>query len=99
MQESMLTGCRAKLLVIDDDPVSLRLTTEIARDTGFASVLTCSEGMRGVDLYRDERPDAVVLDLIMPETSGLEVLRLPRHEAAGAVLPTIVVTGVGDAEA
>ena len=77
-----------KILLIDDDPVLLdtlryRLTRE-----GFL-VITAEDGVAGLELARQEKPDLVVLDLMLPELDGFDVCRILRKESN---LPILMLT-------
>ena len=64
----------AKILVIDDDRGIRHFLDSLLRHKGY-NVLLAENGQKGLELYRQERPDVVVLDLKMPEMDGLTVLR------------------------
>jgi DNA-binding response OmpR family regulator len=81
------------VLVIEDDPAILR---GIADNLVFEKydVLTASDGETGYRVARERRPDAVILDLMLPRMSGYEVCRKLRDE--GATMPIIILTARGD---
>src|SRR3954447_12345189 len=63
-----------RVLIVDDDPVQLRLTAEVARRAGFTPV-TASGGDEALSLLRaDPGFGAMILDLVMPERDGMAVL-------------------------
>ena len=64
----------AKILVIDDDRGIRHLLDTLLRHKGY-HVLLAENGQTGLELFRQERPDVIVLDLKMPEMDGLTVLR------------------------
>ena len=64
----------AKVLIIDDEPSDRALFDMKLRNQGYA-VLFAHSGWKGLQLYRQERPDVVVLDLRMPELDGVTVLK------------------------
>lgn len=80
----------AKILVIDDEPVVRALLEILLSQQGYDVVLA-DGGWKGLELYRREHPDVVVLDLKMPEMDGVTVLthlrRLDRTQ------PVIILTG------
>ncbi|RPH80707.1 MAG: response regulator [Nitrospiraceae bacterium] len=86
----------AKLLVIDDEESIRNLLDTLLRRKGYDVVLAES-GPKGLDLFRRERPDVIVLDLKMPEMTGLEVLQQIR--SLDPKKPVIILTGAGTAEA
>ncbi len=83
------------LLVIDDDAAVLHVFRTIFRDTEV-SVITASCGDEGLALVHRHTPDVVILDLILPDGSGLEVFR--RIRAQDARIPVILITAGGTAE-
>ena len=86
----------AKILVIDDEQGIRNLLDTLLSRKGYDVVLAES-GSKGLELFRRERPDVIVLDLIMPEMTGLAVLRQIR--SLDSKKPVIVLTGAGTAEA
>ena len=86
----------AKILVIDDEQGIRNLLDTLLRRKGYDVVLADS-GRTGLELFRREHPDIVVLDLKMPEMDGLAVLRQIR--GLDPRKPVIILTGAGTAEA
>ncbi|MEI7903187.1 MAG: response regulator, partial [bacterium] len=83
------------LLIIEDDPDNARSVTEAAADAGFNTVCSAT-GTAGVDLFRQQVPDVVLSDLVLPDINGLEVLlRLRKLDAA---VPVIIMTAYGSVE-
>ena len=85
----------AKVLVIDDEQGIRHLLDTLLRRKGYTVVLA-DGGRKGLELFRRERPDAVVLDLKMPEMDGIAVLQQLR--SVDHTLPVIVLTGAGTPE-
>ncbi len=79
-----------KVLVIDDQQDVLTLTGLLLKHLGYDVVLA-DNGLKGLELYRREHPDVIVLDLAMPEMGGIEVLQ--RIRGADLTQPVIVMTG------
>lgn len=86
----------AKILVIDDEQSIRDLLNTLLRRKGYDVVLAES-GRKGLELFRRERPDVIVLDLKMPGMDGLTVLQQVR--SLDLRQPVIVLTGAGTAEA
>ena len=84
-----------KILVIDDEPSIRDLLDTLLRRKGYTVVLAES-GQKGLELFRREHPDVIVLDLKMPGMDGLTVLREVRN--LNPKQPVIVLTGAGTAE-
>jgi two-component system, chemotaxis family, chemotaxis protein CheY len=85
----------AKILVIDDEQNIRDLLDTLLRRKGY-DVVVAESGQKGLDLYRRERPDVLVLDLKMPEMDGVTVLQQVRGLNPGQ--PVIVLTGAGTPE-
>jgi len=85
----------SRILIVDDDP-GLRLLARRALDKDGHSLREASDGAEGLERIADWRPDLVVLDLVMPEMDGLEVLRRLRAEPATKLLPVLVLTAHAD---
>ncbi len=85
-----------KILVIDDEQGIRNLLDTLLRRKGYDVVLAES-GRQGLELFRRERPDVIVLDLKMPEMDGLTVLRQIKNLDPGK--PVIILTGAGTAQA
>jgi CheY-like chemotaxis protein len=85
----------SRILIVDDDP-ELRLLARRALDKDGHSIREAADGAEGLERVADWAPDLVVLDLVMPEMDGLEVLRRLRAEPATKRLPVLVLTAHGD---
>jgi len=84
-------GERRSVLVIDDDPKEVKLLGTYLRSSGYR-VLTACSWQDGINLARSKRPDLIVLDLMMPEVSGFEVVEVLKRDAATTRIPILVVT-------
>ena len=86
----------AKILVIDDEQGIRNLLDTILSRKGYDVVLAES-GRKGLELFRREHPDVIVLDLKMPGMDGLTVLQQVR--SLNPKQPVIILTGAGTPEA
>ncbi len=77
------------ILVVDDEPGILRLINLVLSNDGFR-VVAAGNGMEALHLAEARRPDLVILDIKMPEMSGLEVMRRMRDRSS---TPVILLTG------
>lgn len=79
------------IVVVDDEPDTAEMFADMIRLSGF-TVHKCYGSYEAVRVIRQKRPDAVVLDVMMPDASGLDVLRyLKRHEELKHI-PVVVVS-------
>ncbi|MDP2381597.1 MAG: response regulator [Nitrospirota bacterium] len=85
----------AKILVIDDEQGIRDLLDTLLCRKGY-DVVVAENGQKGLDLFRREHPDVVVLDLKMPGMDGLTVLRQVRN--INPKQPVIILTGAGTPE-
>ena len=79
----------SRILVIDDDPSITRLLKRGLSYEGF-KVQTAASGKEGLDVAREQPPDLIILDVMMPGIDGMEVCR--RLRAADSALPIIMLT-------
>jgi two-component system OmpR family response regulator len=79
----------ARLLVVEDDPNILELLSASLRFAGF-DVSTATSGSAAVNAAKDRRPDLVVLDVMLPDLDGFEVIRLMRE--GGTRTPVVFLT-------
>ena len=88
---------RGKLLVVDDDPANLDLLARRLEQAGH-EVVTADGGVEALRLIEDGEFDIVMLDVLMPEMSGLEVLDTIRRRRSESKLPVILATALGGSE-
>ena len=79
------------ILVVDDEPQIVELVGDYLKQAGFR-VVTAGDGQTALTLARHERPDLVVLDLMLPELDGFEVLERLRASPQTADVPVLVLT-------
>jgi two-component system response regulator ResD len=82
----------AKILIVDDEPNIREVVGLYLRQDGYA-VVSAADGEEALGLYRRERPDLVILDLILPGLDGLEVCRRIQEERR---VPLIMLTARGE---
>ncbi len=90
---------KTTILVADDDPDVMAVILETLEPEGYR-VITATDGDTALQLARDERPDIVVLDWMMPGQDGLSVCRALRQESDPrlAEVPVVLITGRADAQ-
>jgi CheY-like chemotaxis protein len=84
------------ILVVDDDPAIRDVVADILEISDYA-VQTAANGSEALDKVREQRPAAVLLDLMMPVMNGWEFLRACRKEAPCADVPIVVMSAARDA--
>lgn len=84
----------ANILLVDDEETNLHLLERMLRRTGYTRLTSTTDPRAAADLFAQVQPDLVVLDLQMPELSGLQVMeRLESQRHERGYLPILVITG------
>ncbi len=79
------------VLIVEDNELNMKLFNDLLVAFGYQTVKT-RDGRRAVDLAREHRPDLIIMDIQLPEISGLEVTRQLKGDAALAGIPIVAVT-------
>jgi CheY-like chemotaxis protein len=87
---------RARTILICEDEAALRELIRVSLGTGYGFI-EASDGVEALELAKREKPDMVVLDLMIPGISGLDVLARLRAEEDGGKLPIVVISAWSDA--
>ena len=89
---------RAKILIVDDEPLTIKLARKYLRGIGYENTIDTMNSMEVLDMIRREHPDLVLLDIVMPEMDGLDILREIRADDQLKMLPVVILTAFCDAE-
>ena len=81
----------ARILVVDDVPANVKLL-EARLSAEYFDVLTAANGTEALDLVRRMRPDLVLMDIQLPQVSGLEVTRWIKDDPELRTIPVVAVT-------
>lgn len=84
----------AKILVIDDDPDLVETVSLMLQSKGH-HVITAYGGVEGLKKVRSERPDAIVLDVMMPDKDGFQVCKEIKADPGLREIPVLLLTAVG----
>src|SRR3954451_2046376 len=84
------------VLVVDDDPVIVKLLQVNFEMEGY-NVLTANDGEEGLHRARTERPDIVLLDVMMPKMDGLQVAQALKDDPETAPIPVILLSAKAQA--
>ena len=87
----MDTGSGRKILIIEDESDVADLLEMGLRKAGFKTT-AAADGATGLQKARDNRPDFIILDLMLPKMSGLEVCRILKGDAATSHIPILMLT-------
>jgi diguanylate cyclase (GGDEF)-like protein len=90
-------AARPRVLVVDDDPQFLQLVSAVLRSDGMA-VSTLSDGLQVLDALQQNRPDLLILDILLPGFSGFDLCRMLRTTPEWQELPIVFVTASSSAQ-
>jgi DNA-binding response OmpR family regulator len=87
-----------KILIVDDEPDLVETLTIMLVNRSFV-VLTAFDGDDGLIKAKDEQPDVILLDLMMPKMDGFEMIKRLKSDEATNAIPVIILTARSDTEA
>jgi diguanylate cyclase (GGDEF)-like protein len=94
--ESLISS--AKIMLVDDEPINTDVLQTYLTGEGYSNFVTTSDSAKAISIMRAEKPDVVLLDLMMPEVSGFDVLQAMRGSKALQHIPVVILTSSDDAE-
>ncbi|MFA5156710.1 MAG: response regulator [Candidatus Omnitrophota bacterium] len=89
-------GNRKRVLLIDDEKDLCALTKKLLEKISNYTVATATSGQEGLQLAKEDKPDLIVLDIIMPGMNGFEVLEELKKDISLAAVPVIILSGKSD---
>lgn len=87
---------RPRLLLVDDEPTNLQVLRHILQ--ADYRLLFATDGERALQVAREQRPDLILLDVMMPHLDGYAVCRVLKADAATAAIPVIFITALTDSQ-
>ena len=85
-------------MIVDDEPINIKVARKYLTAAGFQNITDCSDPAAAFDNILQNQPDVLILDIMMPGVTGLEILaRLRKHDST-KMLPVIVLTASDDRE-
>ncbi|MFH1192389.1 MAG: response regulator [bacterium] len=82
---------KRKILIIDDDNFLINLYIKKFQDSGF-EVFTALAGEKGIELAKKHCPDIIILDVLLPEMDGYDVLKELKRNSITASIPVVMLT-------
>ncbi len=86
----------ACVMIIDDENINIEIVKAYLEEEGFENLVATTQASKAMDMLREHKPDIVLLDIKMPEISGLELLRMMRRDRDMMMIPAIVLTAAND---
>jgi len=96
--ERMRASVNSLIMMVDDEPILMDLVQAYLEDWGYKQFMMCEDSSKAIELINAKHPDVLLLDLVMPEVSGFDILKLLRRNEATRYLPVIVLTSSSDSE-
>jgi CheY-like chemotaxis protein len=82
-----------KILIVDDEPAAIDYASAVLEENGYIAI-SAEDGIEGMEKVRAERPDLVLLDIMMPGKGGISMYQDLRKDEETKNIPVIVITGV-----
>jgi diguanylate cyclase (GGDEF)-like protein len=89
---------QASIMMVDDEPVILETLENLLEDAGYKNFVSTADAKKAIELMQNTKPDIVLLDVMMPEVSGLEILESMELDDELQYIPSIIITAATDAE-
>lgn len=79
------------VLIVEDNELNMRLFSDLLEASGYTT-LKCQDGAKAVGLALEEQPDLIVMDIQLPEVSGLDITRWLKDDERTSAIPVLAVT-------
>jgi len=86
-----------KILLVEDDPFLSEIYVVKFQEAGF-EISLATDGSNGLEKIKHEQPDLVLLDIVMPNVDGLELLRTIKDDEATSNIPIVILSNLGEQE-
>ena len=83
-----------KILLVEDDPFLLDMYSTKFKEVGF-NIVVAQDGEMGLVKAKEELPDLILLDIVLPKKDGFEVLKILKSDSQTAKIPVILLTNLG----
>lgn len=80
-----------KVLIVEDNALNMRLFSDLLEASGYET-LQCTDGAKAVGLALEAKPDLIIMDIQLPEVSGLDITRWLKDDERTAAIPVLAVT-------
>lgn len=95
-QASRDTTKSAKIMIVDDEPINVKAAQKHLAGFGYTNFRTTTDSSKAVEMAENERPDIILLDIMLPEVSGIAILERLQANAELRRIPVVILTAVGD---
>jgi putative two-component system response regulator len=91
-----LSYLAAKFMIVDDEPVNVKVVRKFLQSSGYVNFVTTTDSSTAMDLLKSEKPDIVLLDVMMPQVNGLQILEWIRADVQFKHVPVLILTASTD---
>ena len=88
----------AKIMIVDDEPINIDVVQAFLEEEKYRNFVTVEDSTRAMKVLEETRPDLLLLDLMMPEVSGFDILTAVRAHPKFKYLPVIILTASTDTQ-
>ena len=88
----------AKIMIVDDEPINIDVVQAFLEDEKYNNFITVEDSTQAMKVLQETRPDLLLLDLLMPEVSGFDILSAVRAHPKFKYLPIIILTASTDTQ-
>ena len=92
------TLCDARIAIVDDEPINIKVARKYLQGVGYHQFVTTTDSTTAVSMIAGESPDVVLLDIMMPLVSGIDILRAVRADSRLCHIPILILTASTDAQ-
>ena len=96
VDERSLDVTTASVMIVDDEPINSKVLRKYLMTAGYENFITTEDARAAISMVRRESPDILLLDVVMPNVNGLEILRHLRNDPALLNTPIIILTASSD---
>ena len=96
LDNQLVTSKHATIMLVDDEPTIIETLQMFLEEVGYENFVITTESERALGLLADKQPDVLLLDVMMPEISGLDILGRMRADEALKHIPVIILTSATD---
>lgn len=86
---------KTKILIVEDEEILLTALSEELKQEGF-QVVGAKDGVEGVEMAQSDKPDLILLDLVMPRLDGIGALKQMKEDPALKDIPVVILTNLSD---
>jgi len=87
---------KCKIMIIDDEPLVIRVVQRFLTAEGYRNFIPVEDSRRAIEEIRKQDPDVVLLDIMMPHVTGLDILKARQHDASLQTIPFITLSATSE---